>query len=302
MNSRWKIITVVLAVVAGMFVLSLVMRAISGPPDPLVSAIAMENEDKLRQLIADGHDLNAILPNGETPLHVACRLAKVDSVKMLLELNADPAGKNMVGRSPWEEMWQRMEDREFTTLQSRVLAALVAAGYRPTTPSGPENQSLLHLVAAQTRSAELIELLVEEQAHSLTAVDNFGWTPLHAAAHGRNYEGCQALAELGADVNAETTKTKENEAVKAYLEYEHENIGVDDGNVRSQAREYAKRFPGDLNKSYYFYQVGSRPIDLAPRKLKRLEKNVRKLLDSYGAKPSEHVENTHIDDSYQRAQ
>ena len=267
-----------------------------GPPDPIQSAIALEDLDKLEQA-TKVRDVNARLPGGDTALHYACGLAKVKAVRALLELGADPAVKNAAGRTPWDEMWFRRQGGRFTERESETLALLVEFGCRPTEPVGSESQTLLHQVAAHTQSSELIRRLVEGAGQDVAAVDDYGWTPLHAAANGRNAEGCKALIELGADVQAETTQTKENEALKEYRRLLEINRGINAGDGIPLATEQVNNLPGSIYHKYYRYEAGSRPLDVTSITRRRMEPDLRKLLASYGATSNEHVQNEIEDDN-----
>jgi ankyrin repeat protein len=289
------VLGVVLAGVA--VVLVTLARLVSGPPHPFQSAIALQQLDRLRELVDAGNDVNAIMPNGDQPLHYACRLAKVKAARALLELGADPAGHSAAGRTPWEDMWHDGRNGHFTSMQSEVLNALVEFGFVPTGPTGPEGATLLHCVAARTRNESLITRLVNDQGYDVAAVDDYGWTPLHAAANGRNYEGCKALLALGADVNAESTRTKENEALKEYLRVKDLNRGINAGDGIPLSTDFVKDLPGSVNRSYYRYDSGSRPLDVASKRLRRMEPDLPRLLEQQGGTRNTLVQNKIEDDS-----
>jgi len=62
--------------------------------------VANGHASSIRRAISQGMDANTKNNSGETPLHVACYLGQVDSVRVLLAAGADPYEKDDLGRTP----------------------------------------------------------------------------------------------------------------------------------------------------------------------------------------------------------
>jgi len=62
--------------------------------------VANGHTSAIRRAISQGMDANIKNNSGETPLHVACYLGQVDSVRVLLAAGADPYEKDDLGRTP----------------------------------------------------------------------------------------------------------------------------------------------------------------------------------------------------------
>ena len=61
----------------------------------------------------------------------------------------------------------------------------------------------LHVASAKGY-LRVIEILLVQRGVNVNAVDNDGWTPLHAAAHWEQEEACKLLVQHGADFGAQT--------------------------------------------------------------------------------------------------
>jgi len=62
--------------------------------------VANGHASAIRRAISQGMDPDTMNNSGETPLHVACYLGQVDSVRVLLAAGADPYEKDDLGRTP----------------------------------------------------------------------------------------------------------------------------------------------------------------------------------------------------------
>lgn len=62
--------------------------------------VANGHASAIRRAVSQGMDPDTRNNSGETPLHVACYLGQVDSVRVLLAAGADPYEKDDLGRTP----------------------------------------------------------------------------------------------------------------------------------------------------------------------------------------------------------
>lgn len=69
-------------------------------PDALLYCIQARDDDGLRRLLAEGHDLNARVFGGTTFLHLAARSGSAEAVELLLLHGADPKARLGNGATP----------------------------------------------------------------------------------------------------------------------------------------------------------------------------------------------------------
>ncbi len=235
------------------------------PEDRFRSALRRGDVEAVEKALGEG--MSPVDPlRGDPPLHVvaASHTAEAELIGLLVEKGADPAGLDDEGRTPWDVVWEENVGA-ITSRESMVLIALIDAGFRPPDVPGPRGEGLLHRVAEKSQSVRLVELLVKEHGLAVDARDEFGWTPLHYAAHAWNEAGVVALLQLGADPNAESTKPWER----------------------------TRQVKGSTTVDFR-YAAGSRPLDVLHAKDRsRGEADVREPLREYGGKENPAVENRH---------
>jgi len=171
-----------------------------------------------------GVNLDAEGENGETPLHMACRLGVVALAEFLINRGADVKEKDEQKRTPLHKASQsgsveivklllekgaevdRKDEYGRTPLyyaaasgNGEVAKFLIDHG-ADVLAKDENGQSILH-AAARGGLSWLAELCIRKGA-DINARDSDGWTPLHVAAEYGETEVAKLLIEHGADVNA----------------------------------------------------------------------------------------------------
>jgi len=67
---------------------------------PLHQAVIDVNEAKVKALVKEGSDINAVDKRGKTPLHHAASIGRLSLVKFLIENGADPHLKDRAYKTP----------------------------------------------------------------------------------------------------------------------------------------------------------------------------------------------------------
>ncbi|XP_078663107.1 protein phosphatase 1 regulatory subunit 12A-like isoform X11 [Branchiostoma floridae x Branchiostoma belcheri] len=129
-------------------------------------------------LIEHGADLSAVNNEGETPLD----LAEDEEMEQLIHKFVEQQSIDLEAARREEE--RRMIEDANQWLNSRVIKE------KKHSKSGA---SALHVAAAKGY-IKVMQLLIQAGV-PINAVDNDGWTPLHAAAHWGQKEACEVLAE-----------------------------------------------------------------------------------------------------------
>ncbi|MBF0255923.1 MAG: ankyrin repeat domain-containing protein [Gammaproteobacteria bacterium] len=177
--------------------LLLVLTACSGPKEkPSISlylAIQRGDLNQIERHIAWNADLNAPLPDGLPPLHMAAAAGRVAISRLLIERGADANGLDTQSKTP---LYRALE-RGRTQVAEQLLkqgAKLDAA------------ELLRQLLQAQTLDRDVVAFL-QNQGANLNQLHQ-GRSLLGDAIRLNNLQLCKLLIRAGADVNlAETTGT-----------------------------------------------------------------------------------------------
>lgn len=171
-------------------ILSAVLVACAEPEQPTVNlyrAIHVGDLDQIKRHIYWGTDLNRPGPNGDFPLHVAARNARVVIARELLANGANVDVRNDEGRTPLQ-----VALIEGKTQVAQELLHHGAAG---------NPQSLLLLFAREgVTDRDSLEFVVQRGA-DVNAADDTGSAALHIAVERDNMLLVKRLVDLGADVN-----------------------------------------------------------------------------------------------------
>lgn len=200
----------------------------------LGSAVRRGDAPAVQALLAAGHDANATLVEGWTPLTVAALAGDVPLMTLLVEAGADlnrpkDAWLNQDGRSPlhWAASGGHIEaltflldrgalvstaDREGHTplhaaARGGALAVLSRLLERGASPLSSDRQGLTPLMVAASVAGEEapgIARVLLTAANNVTAVDERGRSALHWAANTGDASVVRVLVEFGAEVDHQT--------------------------------------------------------------------------------------------------
>ncbi|HWT01956.1 MAG TPA: ankyrin repeat domain-containing protein [Pyrinomonadaceae bacterium] len=182
------------------------------PSTPLVKAVWEQDLNKVRDLLAEGVDVNAV----DAGMYVTALAAAVEGgrpefVRELVQAGADPNVRNPGGRTALMGL-----DADATP---EVVRLLLANGAEVNLKDG-EGHSALHLAAAIAKG-EVLRALLEAGA-IVDERDVYGNTPLMAAAENGNVDNVEALLSAGADPRL---KNKDGEtALKLAADNDHQEV------------------------------------------------------------------------------
>ncbi len=156
---------------------------------PLHFAARHGRNEIILVLVEKSAEIDAIDPQGKTPLVYACAFNRIETATCLLEDGADPIKPDNLGQLPLHWGIETLELTEL--LLDRTPDGINARNELGWTP--------LHCAAGRSKRA-VIEFLVANGA-DLHARDNTGCTPTYHAAQEGNLDALAALVEFGADKN-----------------------------------------------------------------------------------------------------
>jgi hypothetical protein len=187
----------------------------------LATAVSMDRTDAISQLLAhQGAILGSepLLPGvayaepGDSALHLACRLGKVDAVRALLRAGVVCSTRNSNNQLALEAAQQcekrlQVENAFVAELLQHVCSGnaarmerLLKGGVKADSLDGSPNQAtLLHWAATFGQGREIVRLLCEAGAN-VNAQNKAGMTPAHEAAGHGSLETLEALVEFGASL------------------------------------------------------------------------------------------------------
>jgi ankyrin repeat protein len=184
----------VLAVALGLALLFPVGPARAAADDPLVQAAAAGDTAAVRALLKQGHDANAVGPDGATALHWAVRADDVTTVDALIRAGARVGVTNVLGVAPIYVAAQQGN----AAMIRRLLDA--RADVNATDAAG----DTVLMAAVRGESVEAVRLLIERGAKVNAKDPDVGQTPLAWATRTNNAEIMRLLLAAGATVEAAT--------------------------------------------------------------------------------------------------
>ena len=157
----------------------------------LSDAIQSGDTATARKLIQSKTDINAVEPDGMTPLHWAVRSNDVELSTLLLRAGANAKAATRNGITP---LWLAVMNRN-----AEMTDTLLKAGADPNAKL-PSGETIL-MAAAKTGNAEVADALIRSGAKVSDAGSSFGETALMIAA-AENHAGLvNVLLKNGADKN-----------------------------------------------------------------------------------------------------
>lgn len=223
--------------------------------------------EKVKQLLAEGAEVDALDPQGWTALRWAAQEGHVDVVQLLLAHGADINGKSDGGVPLIEAMERRhsdvaavlimngaklnvASDRYAKTLLEMAASSgrrdlaelLISKGAAAETDRGPISQAMIS--AAEAGRKDMVEFFFARGA-DVNAKGGTGWTALHCAAEFGHADIAQLLIARGADVKAVTDRGET--AVDLAMEWGHREIVRLLAAVGADLTIHAAAYIGDSN-------------------------------------------------------
>ncbi|GAX77319.1 hypothetical protein CEUSTIGMA_g4765.t1 [Chlamydomonas eustigma] len=184
-----------------------------------LSAVARNDQHNVQEMLASGHDVNAIDYDGRTALMIAVNKVRDDPnmVQLLLEAGADTDIKDHAGSTALLDACKCGNDsaiealctslrhvdsgivtnllcRSVFTNDIAMLKRLLRAGAEPHLEDW-DQRTALHIAAAEGR-LEAVKLLLEDTQDALNVCDRWGHTPLQEAKRSGHVEVAQYLESV----------------------------------------------------------------------------------------------------------
>ena len=166
----------------------------AGAEDPLVRAAAAGDTAAVRALLKQGHDVNAVGPDGATALHWAVRADDLVTVDALIRAGARVGVTNVLGIPPIYVAAQQGN----AAMVRRLLDA------RADVNAADANGDTVLMAAVRAESADTVRLLIERGATVNAADPDVSQTPLMWATRANHTEIMRLLLAAGATVEAFT--------------------------------------------------------------------------------------------------
>ncbi len=176
--------------------------------DRLLDAAKTGDVSAIKRLVKEGANVNSVDNHGVTPLLIATNWNKLDAVKTLLELGADPK-YNVGGTSALFIATGRDTEIVRVLIQTGADVNLTTEKYNYSPlgrAAGNRDDTFINLKKSGGYSGpfpnrtETVRLLIKAGA-SVNHVDGFGMSPLRRAMERNNIEIARLLLEANADVN-----------------------------------------------------------------------------------------------------
>ncbi|MEP7150023.1 MAG: ankyrin repeat domain-containing protein [Acidobacteriota bacterium] len=160
------------------------------PSNPLTIAVADEDLDTVRDLIAAGEDVNRADDDGSTPLFAAVRSGNLEIVRLLIDFGAKVNVRNEEKETPL-----MMLDEDSPV---EMVELLIRSGAKVNRVANDGDTALIR--AAKGAQPAVLKALIDAGA-DLDVRNKEGVTALMNAADDENLENVRLLVLAGADIN-----------------------------------------------------------------------------------------------------
>jgi ankyrin repeat protein len=227
---------------ASLAVAVLLLGAVTVDPQPLVEAAKRRDWQAVRELIREGADPGAAVPDGTTALHWASYWDDVETAELLIREGADANAANDLGATP---LWNAAMNGS-----AAMVRTLLVAGADPNAALRSGETPVM--TAARTGNPEALELLLSAGGDP-DARGTRGQTALMWAASQHHPEAVSVLLAHGADVDARSDSWTQVMAVPPHSDPANQQI-VPHGN--NTALLFAARV-GDVASARLLMEAGT---------------------------------------------
>jgi len=166
----------------------------------LCHAIERNSLRPIRQIVAEGADIDAVGKEGMTPLHWAIYKQKYEAFSLLLELGAKPDALVIWYEDNVVERWASAMEIAAMLEAPRYLRRLLDAGASADMKITPLGATPL-FIAIRNRRLQNVDILLGAGADINFRSNRLDETPLHSAMMDNNFFGALYLIRAGALVN-----------------------------------------------------------------------------------------------------
>ncbi|MBA4107692.1 MAG: hypothetical protein C0485_18320 [Pirellula sp.] len=161
------------------------------PPKLTLRQAAVFHPDQITRLVAEGAQVDCLDSDGNSPLWVAVRFSKPESVKLLLAAHADANARGGMD-------WTPLHCLSFCKPDVETARLLIQHGADPNAVESRYGETPLHYAVSASQSPLLVKLLIDAGANvNAVALDRD--TPLQSAVAGGHSEIADILLSAGAD-------------------------------------------------------------------------------------------------------
>jgi ankyrin repeat protein len=166
---------------------------------PLIEAIQSSNlqsAQSVDRLVRAGADVSSRNNTGDTPLHIAVSLQRIDVINILLGKGALIHARNSQGVTPFQ-MALSISPSMVAALLTRDRVAM----------SDDDGLSPLHIALEQRVPVQMVKAIIDRGGR-VSAVNSSGRTPLRVALDMNNLEAAKLLADSGSDMFVQAADNK----------------------------------------------------------------------------------------------